>query len=127
MVAMDDLELSALIVGSFQKLADLVGCSRQNMLQHRGKAAPAELAGKIELAVRRAVAEDPEAAKRANQLGRLPLAENLSGREYHRDADGGLHLTIGRSSHPSIRRRASKVPRRALQHGRTPAPLARGR
>lgn len=122
---MDDLELSALIVGSFHKLAARAGCSRQNITQYRGKPLPAELAGKIELAVRDAVADDPEAKSRALQLGRMPKAEAMSpGNQYHRDAQGGLHLTLGRSAHPSRRRSASRVSARALKHGRTSNPLS---
>ncbi len=125
---MDDLELSSLIVGSFGKLAARVGCSRQNITQFRGKSLPAELAGKIELAVRSAVEEDAEAADRAQQLGRLPKAEAMApGREYLRDAEGGLHLTLGRSSHPSMRRRKpARVSARVLKHGRTSSPLSTG-
>lgn len=123
---MDDLELSALIVGSFHKLAARAGCSRQNITQYRGKRLPAELAGKIELAVRDAVAADPEAKERALQLGRMPTAEAMSpGNAYHRDAEGGLHLTLGRSSHPTMRRKSpARVSARALKHGRTSSPLS---
>jgi DNA-binding transcriptional regulator YdaS (Cro superfamily) len=122
----DDLELAALIVGSYSKLAKRVGCSPQNINQAKGKPLPAELAGKIELAVRDAVAADPEAKARALQLGRMPTAEAMSpGNEYHRDAEGGLHLTLGRSSHPSMRRKSpARVSARALKHGRTSAPLS---
>ncbi len=123
---MDDLELAALIVGSYSKLAKRVGCSPQNINQAKGKPLPAQLAGQVELAVRNAVAEDPEAAARAQQLGRLPKAEAMSpGHEYHRDAQGGLHLTLGRSWHPSMRRKSpARVSARALKHGRTSAPLS---
>lgn len=122
---MDDLELAVLIVGSYAKLAKRVGCTAQNLNQAKRKPLPAELAGRIELGVQAAVAADADAAERARQLGRLPKAEAMApGREFFRDAEGGLHLTLGRSSHtPMRRRKPSRVSARLLKHGRSSSPL----
>jgi hypothetical protein len=126
----NDFDLAVLIVGKPAELARRLGCSRQNLIERsKGSVLNPDLAGRIELAVRAAVAEDPEAAARADMVGRLPTAEAMSpGRVFLREPDGGLHLTIGRVPNPVLsRRKASRPAARVLTHGRMSSPIVTGR